>query len=45
MNRADRAAGRPLEFMLLRLTPETQDVLFSHQRRVLTVDDLQLVGP
>jgi S1-C subfamily serine protease len=43
--RAARAAGQPLEFMLLRLTTETQDVLFSHQRRVLTVGDLQLVGP
>jgi len=42
---ADRAAGRPVDLMLLRLTPETQEVLFSHQRRLLTVDELQLVGP
>jgi hypothetical protein len=31
--------------MLLRLTPETQNVLFSHQLRLPTVDDLELVGP
>jgi S1-C subfamily serine protease len=43
--RDDRAAGRPLELMLLRLTPETEDMLFSHQIRLLTVDDLQLIGP
>ena len=43
--RDDRAADRPLELMLLRLTPESQDVLFTHQRRLLTVDDLQLGAP
>ncbi len=43
--RDDRASGRPLQLMLLRLTSESQDVLFTHQLRLLTVDDLQLVGP
>jgi S1-C subfamily serine protease len=43
--REDRAADRPLDLMLLRLTPETEDVLFTHQLRHLPVDDLQLVGP
>jgi serine protease Do len=43
--RAARAADRPLELMLLRLTPETQDVLFTHQRRLLPVEDLQQIGP
>lgn len=42
--RDDRAADRPIELMLLRLTSESQDVLFTHQLRLLTVDDLQLVG-
>jgi len=43
--RADRAAGQPMDLMLLRLGAEAQGVLFTHQRRLLPVDDAQLVGP
>jgi S1-C subfamily serine protease len=43
--RTDRAAGRPMDLMLLRLGAEAQGVLFTHQRRLLPVDDAQLVGP
>jgi len=39
------AAERPLELMLLRLTSETENVLFVHERRLLPVQDLQQVGP
>jgi S1-C subfamily serine protease len=42
---ADRAAGRPMDLMLLRLASEAQGVLFSHQRRLLPVEDAELVGP
>jgi hypothetical protein len=38
-------AGRPLELMLLRLTSETENALFVHERRLLPVQDLQQVGP
>ena len=31
--------------MLLRLASEAQGVLFSHQRRLLPVEDAELVGP
>ena len=41
----DRAAGRPMDLMLLRLASEAQGVLFSHQRRLLPVEDAALVGP
>jgi S1-C subfamily serine protease len=40
-----KSADRPLELMLLRLTSEDKDVLFTHQRRLLPVDELQKVGP
>jgi S1-C subfamily serine protease len=40
-----RTADRPLELMLLRLTSEDKDALFTHQRRLLPVDELQKVGP
>jgi len=43
--RTDRAAGRPMDLMLLRLASEAQGVLFSHQRRLLPVDAAELVGP
>jgi hypothetical protein len=43
--RSDRAAGQPMDLMLLRLGAEAQGVLFTHQRRLLPVDDAQLVGP
>jgi S1-C subfamily serine protease len=43
--RADRAAGQPMDLMLLRLGAEAQGVLFTHQRRLLPIDDAQLVGP
>jgi S1-C subfamily serine protease len=43
--RADRAAGRPMDLMLLRLASEAQGVLFSHQRRLLPVEEAELVGP
>jgi hypothetical protein len=34
-----------MDLMLLRLGAEAQGVLFTHQRRLLPVDDAQLVGP
>lgn len=40
-----RAADQPLDLMLLRLTSEDKDVLFTHQRRLLPVDELQKIGP
>jgi S1-C subfamily serine protease len=43
--RADRAAGRQMDLMLLRLASEAQGVLFSYQRRLLPVDDAEVVGP
>ena len=43
--REANSAKQPLELMLLRLTSETQDVLFMHERRLLPVEDLQQVGP
>ena len=43
--RTDRAAGRPMDLMLLRLASEAQGVLFSHQRRLLPVEAAELVGP
>jgi serine protease Do len=43
--REARAANRPLELMLLRMTAESQSVLFTHQLRLLAVEDLQQVGP
>jgi S1-C subfamily serine protease len=43
--RAAEAAGRPLELLLLRLTSEDQNALFTHQRRRLTVEELEEVGP
>ena len=42
--RAD-AADQPLELMLLRLTSEVHDELFINQLRLLSVEDLQEVGP
>jgi len=43
--RADAAADRPLELVFLRLTSETQQELFVHQRRLLPVEDTHPVGP
>jgi S1-C subfamily serine protease len=47
LERARRAAAahQPLELMLLRLTSETHDELFVHERRLLPVEELQTVGP
>jgi S1-C subfamily serine protease len=43
--REARASGKPLELMLLRIASEAHDEYFTHQRRLLPVDDLQRVGP
>jgi len=43
--RAAEAADRPLELVFLRLTSETQQELFVHQRRLLPVEDARPVGP
>jgi S1-C subfamily serine protease len=43
--RAASAADKPLELMLLRLASESQDAIFTHERRLLPVEDLQQVGP
>ena len=34
-----------MDLMLLRLASEAQGVLFSYQRRLLPVDDAEVVGP
>jgi hypothetical protein len=43
--REARAREKPLELLLLRMTSETQDVLFVHEHRLLPVEDLREVGP
>jgi S1-C subfamily serine protease len=43
--RAAQAGDRPLELMLLRLGSESSDDLFMHERRMLPVSELRLVGP
>jgi S1-C subfamily serine protease len=40
-----RAAGRSLELLLLRVASDAHDPYFTHQRRLLPVEDLQQVGP
>jgi len=42
--RMARATDQPLELMLLRLTPETHEALFLHERRLLQVDELEEIG-
>lgn len=39
------AAARPLELLLLRFTPETHEELFVHERRLLPVEGLRVIGP
>lgn len=39
------AADRPLDLMLLRLASEFSERLFVHQRRLLPVSELQMIGP
>ena len=43
--RRAEAADQPLELMLLRLGWDTQEALFIHERRLLPVEEVQLVGP
>jgi hypothetical protein len=39
------AADRPLELVLLRLASEMKEDLFVHQKRTLSVTELETVGP
>jgi len=39
-----RSSGKPLEFMLLRIASEAHEEYFTHQLRLLPVEDLQDVG-